>query len=476
MTRKLKNACTLARTRRRALAVLRVLPLLAAGAFAAAMLAPFQAVMAQTPPAPDRVAGHVVQGTGDAEVPAGLEVTLRVIDAQGSLVDERTETIDADGTFSFADLPNQADNRYQLVVVYGNIRRTVAVEDALNPENIDLYVYEPTDALDDVTVLTHAIIIPRVDGRSRVMGVLELVELSNIGDRTFVPNISGSSAGMPQVVLFALPKGFQELSIESDLPTGSVLETELGFALTNAVPPGEFSIMFSYAVEYDGDSFEFARTMTLGAREVRILMPPSAGIVSGDGLSPQEDAQLGETSYRVLRGLDYPRDERMTIRFSQLPQPSFIETIANFTGRSAWTTIGVPTVAAAAMAGLLAYVFLFRKHRRDAFGTISPGQRRRLVSEIAALDNRYESGEVDDDEYDRLRDALVGKALSAVDEHAGEETGSTKIEITPAREQDTGGDQPATEDATGEERRPIGEGSQAVADSGGEDDIRRDRG
>ena len=289
------------------------------------------------------------------------------------------------------------------------------MEDALNPEDIGLLIYETTSSLDGLSVGTHAIIVPRVDGRTRLMGVLELVELVNDGDRTFVPNLTDPEAGMPELMRFSLPPGYQELNIESDLPTGSVIEIDRGFALSNAVPPGEFSLLFSYAVEYGGDSITFDRTLWLGARELRLLIPPTSGDVSGDGLEQVDETQLGETQYRVFKGSEYPAGAALRIRFTGLPQPTFVESIAEFLGRSALTTIGIPALAALAMAALLAYVFFFRSRQRAGAAALQGAERQAVVEEIAALDDRYEADEFEDEEYDRLRARLVNRILGRVE-------------------------------------------------------------
>ncbi len=360
---------------------------------------------------PERIAGHVIQSTVGAAFPDGVEVRLMVVDAAENLLEEQTQAVAADGAFEFDEYPRDDGTRYRLQVQYGNLLRTVNVEDSLTPDDIGLRIYETTNSLDSLSVGTHAIIVPRVDGRSRLMGVLELVELVNDGDRTFVPDLTTSGTGMPDLVRFALPPGYQELSIESDLPTGSVIEIDRGFALSNAVPPGEFSLLFSYAVEYGGDSITFDRTLPLGARELRLLVPPSLGDVSGDGLAIADETQLGETQYRVLRGDGYEVGASLEIRFTGLPQPSFVESVADFVGRSALTTIGIPALAALAMAALLAYVFLFRSRQQSAAAALQGAERQAVVDEIAALDERYEGGEFEDEEYDRLRALLVDRIL-----------------------------------------------------------------
>jgi hypothetical protein len=364
---------------------------------------------------PDRIGGSVIQASSGADFPNGLQVTLTTYDASNIPVGEQSVAVGVDGAFEFTDFPKTEGYRYELQTLYGNLRQTVRVEDALDPTGIGLRIFETTASLDDISATSHVTIIPWVDGKDQLMGVLELVEISNGGDRTFLPDLENPAPdGIPQLLRFSLPQGYEELTVDADLPTGNVLETETGFAMSNAVPPGDFRILYSYVVEYDGSSTIFDRSLGFDVFEYRILMPPTFGDVVSVGFEVVGDELLGDTNYRVFQRDSLSSTDRLQITFTDLPEPSRLQSFQNFVGGSAWATIGTPAAAATAMAILLGYVFFYRNRNRPAYA--AGGLRREeLVEQIADLDALHDAGEINDEEYAEERMELFDRAIDAPD-------------------------------------------------------------
>lgn len=382
-------------------------------------------------PTPDRIAGLVSQGTQDGPIPAGHDVTLITIDADDIAIDDATVQTAADGSFEFTDFPKGEGYRYRLTTLYGNLQQTVKIEDALFADSITLPVYETTSVLESIAATTHVTIVPRVDGKTQLMGILELVEISNGGDKTFIADLQNPAPdGMPQLLRFSLPEGFDELTVDSDLPSGNVLEIDTGFALSNAVPPGDFRVLFSYVIEYDGSEVVLDRSLPFDVHEYRVLMPPVFGIAEGARFTSTDDQQLGDTSYRVLQGSGFAAGDRIRITFTGLPEPGFTQRLQNFVADNALVTFGLPLIAVAVMGAMLIYVFLVRDRRKVA--TSAGGvSRDRLVAEIAALDKRHEEGEVEEDEYTGRRQELFDQALDA-------EPASEDLPAAESEESDSG--------------------------------------
>jgi hypothetical protein len=365
---------------------------------------------------PDRIAGDVIQTSSGADIPNGLDVTLITYDSANIPVGEITVAVGTDGAFEFTDFPRAEGYHYELQTLYGNLRQTVRVEDALNPTSIGLRIFETTASLEDISATSHVTIIPRVDGKDQLIGVLEMVEISNGGNRTFIPDLEDPAPdGIPQLLRFSLPEGYEELTVDADLPTGNVLEIATGFAMSNAVPPGDFRILYSYVVEYDGSSTIFDRSLGFDIFEYRILMPPAYGNVVSEGFEVVGDELLGDTNYRVFQRDGLSSTDRLLINFIDLPEPSRLQSFQNFVGGSAWATIGTPAAAAGAMAILLGYVFFYRNRNRPAYA--AGGLRReQLVEQIAELDALHDAGEIDDEEYSEERLELFDMAIDTPDD------------------------------------------------------------
>lgn len=169
---------------------------------------------------------------------------------------------------------------------------------------------------------------------------------------------------------------------------------------------------------------------------------------------------LGHGDYSVFRGGGYPRDARITARFSDLPQPSLWQTVRNrIQESSAFVKYGTPIVAGAVMALLIGFAIWRRgrpaptlggrrfggggpevvpsqiaeagtgrqapgsfsaSEQEDGGGTAGPGlpaaekaDRQAIVRDIALLDERFEAGEIEEAEYRRRREELTRRALDA---------------------------------------------------------------
>ena len=370
--------------------------------------------LAQEPSAAplERIAGQVVQATAGAELPADLEVTLTILDADGALLSEVVQPVGADGGFSFVDLPGEPafPDRYRVSVAYGDLRRTVLLEEAADPVNIELLIFEATSSPDDIVVRTHSTVIEGVDADQGLVGVLELVVLVNAGDRAFTPDMSTLPDAMPELLTFGLPPGYRGLSVETSLPGDTFVEMGNGFGLVTPVPPGEYQLMLSYTAPYEGDYLEFSRPLPYGAGELRFLTPEGIGTVSGHGLVLGEDAVIGGATYNVMSGKGYPRGTGINLRVAGLPRASLAGIGDKAEDGTAWWIIVVPALTAAAMAALLGYS-LYRRSRRPAAPATISGGRAAVVREIAALDDRFAAGELEEAEYRQLREGLMARAL-----------------------------------------------------------------
>ena len=104
-------------------------------------------------------------------------------------------------------------------------------------EEVTLTVYNSTTSLDEISVTTYSMVIPVIDGSTGVLGVLAAVNLVNSGDTVYLADLTDPALTGFKLLRFNLPEGYQELTVESDLPSGNVMEISTGFAISNPVPP-----------------------------------------------------------------------------------------------------------------------------------------------------------------------------------------------------------------------------------------------
>lgn len=369
-------------------------------------------VLAQRP-IPERVAGSVHNGTAGAEVPDGFEIALLSF-RDGNFVNQQMTTVSPDfPLFEFTNLMQDEDIQYRLAWEYGGVMDQISLVDEADPQNMPVVIYETTDSLENIRVGAHATIIPTVVGSDRLMGALDLVTIRNDGDRTFVPDPSNPNFTGLNMVRFSLPRGYEELAVDSVLPQGQLLEIDTGFAMTNPVPPGEHEILYSYAINYSGTKLEFTRTLAFGVDELRVLIPPELGDVVAEGMKPTKTTELGETVYKEFSGTGYEPGFKMNFAIVDMPQPGLFKRMNESIPGGNAVMFGSVIVVAAVMMGLVVYV-LVTSRRRGLMLSVSPSERMEILQQIVKLDERLETGDIDADQHQASRDALTVRALAGM--------------------------------------------------------------
>ena len=223
-----------------------------------------------------------------------MEVILHVFTPIGG-VDTRTAVTDSDGAFAFANVPTGLEVRYALTATYRDITYGVEPENLLTP--VVLGVYETTNDLTALNIDSHILIIRGADPKENLVSAAEVVLVSNIKDRAFQPILQPASA--MNFLRFTVPTGTSGLQVQSDLPSGDIMDVGTGFGLTAAVPPGSHQVSFNYTFPYEGGSASFSPTFLQGASIFRILIPEGLGEASGTGLTEAQTTNIGDETYRV---------------------------------------------------------------------------------------------------------------------------------------------------------------------------------
>ena len=363
------------------------------------------------------IKGVVVNGTEGGVVPTDFTVELFSVDeAANQIIEQVSTTVGDDGTFSFGNLISSPGITFRVVADAGDYTPSVDLSGVENWTNVRLTIYDETTSLDDISVTSYVMMIPTIDARSRQAGILTVINISNRGDRVWIPDLEDPGLTGLDLLRFNLPDGFSDLSVESELPSGNILEINTGFAMTNPVPPGDAAILMSYIISYEGDGFEFTLKLPYGADQVRLLLPDGGGTITGKGFGSIESVVVTDSVFISVEGDDYPAGDEIAIVFSGMPQPTPLQTLSDFfQGRT--YVIVIIWVVGVELLGILGYaMYSSRKNavrsseRDDEFSS-----RADIVAEIASLDEEFEGGEVDEDQYRDRRDELKRLALESED-------------------------------------------------------------
>jgi hypothetical protein len=179
----------------------------------------------------------------------------------------------------------------------------------------------PSRFMEEVSISSYVMMIPTIDGDSRQAGVLTSITVNNAGITAWVPKSDEIDPQNLDLLVFNLPLDFTDLSVESDLPAGYILETDSGFAMTNAIPPGESQILVSYVVPYKGDGFNFDLELQLDTERVRMFLPAGEGSVASEFLKLTGSEIVSEKVFVYAEGGPISSTEILNIAFTSMPGP-----------------------------------------------------------------------------------------------------------------------------------------------------------
>ena len=390
---------------------------------------------AQSPP--ESILGKVSNGTDGGVVPTDLQVILMSIDlGSNSIIEQETTTVNQDGIFRFDNLVSGPGLSYRVVVNHGTFTPSVDMANVENWQNVRLSIFDETKSLEDITVSSYVMMIPTIDARSRQVGVLTVINVDNRGDTVWVPDLTDPALTGLDLLRFNLPKGFSDLAIESQLPTGNILEIDTGFALTNPVPPGEAAILISYILRYEKDSFDFNLKLPYGADQVRILLPDEGGTISAEGFGAGESVVVAEKMFNQYQGEDYAAGVELLTTFSELPQPTTLQKLSDFfKGRT--YVIAIISVVGIALLSILGYAMFSSRKNSDLSSDDDDDviSRADVIAEIAALDEEFEANNIDEDDYNERRDELKRLVLELEEYSAASLSDKSEDESTESEKE-----------------------------------------
>ena len=366
------------------------------------------------------IRGKVVNGTAGFSVPDGLVVLMLITGPDGTLAGTGQTVAAPDGSFAFDDAQRVARGAYTLSVDYGGVFYGLTLAPGeLAGEHV-ITVYEPTEDAGIIVVDRHVMVVTGFDVTQRMATVTEFVRFANPTDRTLKPNLETARPGMFSFMRFALPPDAANVTVQSNLQGGEIISVGSGFALTAPVPPGEHSVDFAYTFPYQGGEVAYRNSLPQGASIFQILVPDRWEGIEISGLDSRPPVGIQEGVYRAWEGRGIPAGPGVELRIDGLPQPGVLASVgATLSDSSFWLT-AIPSAMGAFLLALLA-LGLARRYRpvvatdstlsfSESDMGLSP-QRSVIVSALAALDNRYHHGELEEADYLAHRSELVAEAL-----------------------------------------------------------------
>ncbi len=360
---------------------------------------------------PSTISGVVRNGTADGSPPIGLWVTLTYQIASGEIVEHDTLT-QPDGAFTFTDLPPQGRPGYEVRATYLDVEYASRAlgEPLMGP--LELTVYEITTDFGVLSLVDDTLAVTGADGQHRQFAVLEAVKLRNTSDRTFRADTLAD--GPMSMVRFSLPDGAADLDVQASLPGGHVLQVDRGFALTVPVPPGDHDILYVYRVPYDGAIKQYTPNFPMGAESYRVMVVKGVAESSGPGMRAADDIAIGGAAYQVLEAGPLAPGMRAAVRLAELPQPTLLQRAESAVRSDGFRRGVFPGAVGLVLVVLVGAILLRRRASaaRDAARRLADAEaldmaHGDIIKAIAELDERFEVGLVESEDYQAQRAELV---------------------------------------------------------------------
>ncbi|MCL0043996.1 carboxypeptidase-like regulatory domain-containing protein [Dehalococcoidia bacterium] len=354
------------------------------------------------------VSGHITNGTAGSIPPSdGVSVQLHVYRANSNDTESLTTVTDSNGRYTIDRVPIDNVTSYMISTTHLGLSYHTTLSPEDNLTDIELLVYQSTSNLDQVFVVGNTLIILGIEETSKTVSIMEIVAITNDGDRVFVPDITQNR---PMGFLrFPLPPGAINLDIQSELPASEVLQVDRGFALTTAVAPGEHGVAFTYSVPYPGNTLDLSRTFLRGADMFRLLALEGIGSIASSDMVDMGNTTVGNSIFRLLQATSLPAGTLIEVTLQDLPEPALLHRLQIALDSQSVATIPIAVLAV----GLILFMVVgLRKTKStdDTSITVSEKRQMLLIKAIDSLENRFRHGELDPLEYARQHRIL--KALS----------------------------------------------------------------
>jgi hypothetical protein len=370
------------------------------------------------------VSGQVTQGSDDA-LPEGLEVSLEVYQHFEQVMQTSTE-VQADGSFTFEGVPIVPDQIYIAVIELDGIfypsEFYIAQE---GDEQIDLPVtiYSSTTSTDNLVFSRIHVFFQFID--NNLVQVINQVTISNFGSEMVAPDND-----LEPVLNFTLPEGAQNLIFQTGEIGAPFIQNEDGFGDPTAVLPGQssYEILFAYELPYQR-GLEWQIPVDFPADVVVAFIQGDEVKVESDTFLSSGTEMLDTEVFQVLVANDVAGGETLGLELSGRVGGGALSTGEN----NNWLIIGAGVLglmlAAYGAARLLRssdegdededfdYDEADEAPAVDVDKLIkSSVTSDKIMDQIIALDQAYEAGEVEEDDYTARRDELKAALKDALDQ------------------------------------------------------------
>jgi len=227
------------------------------------------------------------------------------------------------------------------------------------------------------------------------------------------------AAGLP-TVSFPLPEGALSIEFDNGILGERYLKTEDGFGDTVSIPPGSgvYQVLVYYNLPYQRNKLDYSQLVPYSVGAVVVMTPVNQVTVKGNSLEDMGIQSIPEGAVHIYAGESIAAGEKLQFQISGNPETALTQ------DESLPSQVpGYLFVVAALGAGMiLAGIWLFIRNRTlsedelegDQIG--SEEDREQILDQIIALEDLYNSGDIDEKDFQKKRKDLKKKLTDLVQE------------------------------------------------------------
>ena len=343
-----------------------------------------------------KLSGQIINGTkSDNDVTYQIKL-MATQNSSSELVD--IEIIETFKNFEFNKVIIDEAFTYFLMITHQDIPTIVFIEEIDDPKDIIVTVYDRVFTPKDIDVIDYSIMIPHISPESDIISVLGLISFTNNSNSTYFADLTDPNTSGLNLLRFSLPENFENLSVDSDLPPGNVMQIPTGFALSNPVPPGQHQILYSYSMPRNTGSIKYNIRLPFGSEKFKMLVPQKSKIETDYNLL-KDSTLVDDKTYEILQGQDIGKGEVIVIDLINITKPGAWKKITFFVEKNS-----VPFFVGSGTGLILIFILIF-SFLRSNNKKIKLNQNQNIfIDKIIDLDLRFEKNEINEEEYKILRE------------------------------------------------------------------------
>jgi hypothetical protein len=339
--------------------------------------------------------GSLINSTaGSSSDVSKLTIILQTYKGNAA-IGETSTLSDQNGKFSFGGLSTDSTYIYVIKVVFQGIDyygEPITFNTDENLKSVQVKVYDTTSDDRAISIdMTH-IILNIVD---KILIVKENYLFLNNSDLTYIGLPLKGSTTERETLIFTVPIEVNVVSGSVGLMPASVRVQNGLFSDTSAVTPDGTFVSYSYQLSLSEDQKTLSWKINYDTGRFDLLLEKQNIKVSGEKLTQEAPLTINGKTYDHYSSLDLKKGDTITARLSGL--------LIN-PGQSSLVWIWFVFIPIA----LVVIIFLIIKLKQNARKSIRGNgivdtNEERLMLDIADLDNSYEEGNINQNEYLKIR-------------------------------------------------------------------------